>query len=156
MKAAAGGQARQARTVIIAAAVLALLAATVLLVRLPEKPEAGNGETVSVELDGKPWSREDPPLPGNGDLRVYITLDGAPLMDLPFEEAHTVRIRQADGGQNTVTLTGSAVMMSEADCEGQDCVRMGEVTRDNLEFRVMSGFIICLPHRLSVEVRSRD
>jgi hypothetical protein len=30
---------------------------------------------------------------------------------------------------------------------------MGEVTRDNLEVRVMGGFIICLPHKISVEVR---
>ena len=27
------------------------------------------------------------------------------------------------------------------------------VTRDNLELRVMGGFIICLPHKISVEVR---
>ena len=35
----------------------------------------------------------------------------------------------------------------------EDCVEMGEVTRENLELRVMGGFIICLPHKLSVEVR---
>ena len=43
--------------------------------------------------------------------------------------------------------------MESANCEGQDCVHMEPVTRDNLETRVMSGMIICLPHRLSVEVR---
>ena len=43
--------------------------------------------------------------------------------------------------------------MEEADCHGQDCVKMEPVTRDNLEMRVMGGFIICLPHRVSVEVR---
>jgi hypothetical protein len=30
---------------------------------------------------------------------------------------------------------------------------MEEITRDNLETRVMFGMIVCLPHRLTVEVR---
>ena len=28
-----------------------------------------------------------------------------------------------------------------------------EVTEENLEVRVLGGFIVCLPHKLSVEVR---
>ena len=86
-------------------------------------------------------------------MRVYITCDGQPLLDLPFSEPHSVQILQDDGAENTVAITGNAVYMDHADCENQDCVQMGEVTRDNLELRVMGGFIICLPHKISVEVR---
>lgn len=86
-------------------------------------------------------------------LRVYVTLDGEALIDLPFSEAHTLTIEQDGVGENTVALTGDSVYMLHADCENQDCVQMGAVTRDNLELRVMGGFIVCLPHRLSVEVR---
>ena len=86
---------------------------------------------------------------------MYIALDGAPLADLPFGEAHTVRIAQAEGYENIVEFTGEAVFMRSANCENQDCVHMGEVTRENLEVRVMGGFIICLPHRISVEVRGK-
>ena len=68
-------------------------------------------------------------------------------------EAHVVRVTQPDGAVNEIANTGSAVSMAEANCHNQDCVRMGEVTRDNYELRVMGGFIVCLPHRLSVEVR---
>ena len=89
------------------------------------------------------------------DVRVYVTLDGAALIDLPFGEAHTVTVSQADGSENVVVLDGEAVVMQSANCENQDCVNMGAVTRENLELRVMGGFIVCLPHRLSVEVRSR-
>ena len=85
--------------------------------------------------------------------RVYVTLDGAALIDLPFSEARTVTVIQPDVGENTIDFTGDSVVMAHADCENQDCVEMGEVTRDNLELRVMGGFIICLPHKLSVEVR---
>ena len=115
---------------------------------LTGKPSGtGGGDTDSVRTG------QQAAASGGDDLRVYITLDGKPLLDLPFAEKHTVRIVQPDGGENTVTLTGSSVFMKEANCEGQDCVQMGEVTRNNLEVRVMGGFIICLPHRVSVEVR---
>ena len=110
-------------------------------------------QTVRVLLDGGTLGEEKSIHPGGEDLRVYITLNGETLLDLPFAEAHTVRIIQPDGGENTVTLTGTSVYMTEANCDGQDCVQMGEVTRDNLEVRVMGGFIICLPHKISVEVR---
>ena len=133
-----------------------LLAAAVLLYFLVIRPSAGGTQetrNVRVLLDGETIGKEKSIHPGGEDLRVYITLNGEALLDLPFAEAHTVRIIQPDGGENTVTMTGTSVYMTEANCEGQDCVQMGEVTRENLEVRVMGGFIICLPHRISVEVR---
>ena len=110
---------------------------------------------VRVLLDGEEWDGA-PVSPEAGDgLRVYITCDGKPLLDLPFGEAHSVQILQEDGSENTVAITSDAVYMEHADCDNQDCVHMGAVTRENLELRVMGGFIVCLPHRLSVEVRGR-
>lgn len=134
----------------------ALLTAAVLLYILVLRPSGGGtdrAQGVRVLLDGEPAGETKSVSPGGEDLRVYITLNGEALLDLPFAEAHTVRIIQPDGGENTVTLTGNSVYMTEANCDGQDCVQMGEVTRENLEVRVMGGFIICLPHRISVEVR---
>jgi len=115
-------------------------------------PAPGTGG-VRVLVDGKAW-KEAAVSPESGDgLRVYITCDGQPLLDLPFGEAHSVQIIQDDGSENTVAITEDAVYMEHADCDNQDCVHMGAVTRENLELRVMSGFIICLPHKISVEVR---
>ena len=113
---------------------------------------AGKAGDVRVLLDGAAWDGE-PVSPEDDEMRVYVTLDGKPLIDLPFGEPHTVQVLQPDVGENTVEISGEAVVMAHADCENQDCVNMGAVTRDNLEFRVMGGFIICLPHKLSVEVR---
>ena len=108
---------------------------------------------IRVLVDGETW-KEAAVSPESGDgLRVYITCDGRPLLDLPFGEAHSVQIIQDDGSENTVAITGEAVYMAHADCDNQDCVQMGAVTRENLELRVMGGFIICLPHKISVEVR---
>ena len=110
-------------------------------------------EGLKIFLDGKEFSGPLPNPAGEKDLRVILTLDGKEIADLPFGEAHTVRILQENGDENTLVLTGESVYMESANCEGQDCVHMEKVTRDNLETRVMFGMIICLPHRLSAEVR---
>ena len=86
-------------------------------------------------------------------VRVYITYNGYPLLDLPFGEEHTVLIHQINGAENTVRMTGEAVYMESATCDNQDCVNMGQVTRENLETRVLGGFIVCLPNMIVVEVR---
>ena len=112
-----------------------------------------SGGDVHVLVDGEVWQGDSVALENGEDLRVYITLDGKPLIDLPFSEAHSVKLIQPGVGENTVEITGDSVYMGSADCENQDCVNMGRVTRDNLELRVMGGFIICLPHKISVEVR---
>lgn len=115
-------------------------------------PTPGTG-VIRVLVDGEAW-KDAAISPESGDgMRVYITCDGQPLLDLPFGEAHSVQIIQDDGSENTVAITGDAVYMEHADCDNQDCVQMGAVTRENLELRVMGGFIICLPHKISVEVR---
>ena len=108
---------------------------------------------IRVMVDGEAWKEAAVSPENSDDLRIYITCDGQPLLDLPFGEAHSVQIIQDDGSENTVAITEDAVYMEHADCDNQDCVQMGAVTRENLELRVMGGFIICLPHKISVEVR---
>ena len=108
---------------------------------------------VQIFLDGELLSGPVPAPENQEDLRVILTLDGKEIASLPFGEAHTVRILQDGGDENLLVLTGESVYMESANCQGQDCVHMEPVTRENLETRVMGGMIICLPHRLSVEVR---
>ena len=84
---------------------------------------------------------------------VSFQVSGRELLVLPFAEPHTVVIRQLDGQENTVRMTGVSVQMVDATCPNHDCVQMGEITLENLELRAMGGFIVCLPHQLTVEVR---
>ena len=138
------------RKYIVAAVLLAAAAAVLCLILLrPGTKDSGAVVLVDGEVLSSPVLSPDK----QDNLRVILTLDGRLIADLPFGEAHTVRILQDNGDENTLLLTGESVRMESANCEGQDCVRMEEVTRDNLETRVMFGMIICLPHRLSVEVR---
>jgi hypothetical protein len=138
----------QTRKRIWVAAAAILLGAVAFFLLMPKS--AGNSFLI---LDGRSWSGGTL-RPGKTDgLQVYITVDGEDKAILPFDEEHTLKVNFPDGGSNTVRLTGSSVFIAEADCPNQDCVGMGEVTKDNLETRVLGGFIVCLPHRLSVEVR---
>ena len=116
-----------------------------------EAPRATENPGVHVIVDGDDRPAAEQPEKAAG-LWVTLSVDGTVVAELPFEERHSVVIEQDGVGENTLILTGEAVFMEDADCPGKDCVFMGEVTRENLESRVMGGFIICLPHRLSVEV----
>ena len=133
-----------------AAAVLVLVLAVLCLVLL--RPWDRPAE-VRVLVDGQELTSPVVSPEKTGDLRVYLTLDGKEIASLPFGEPHTVQVLQAGGDENTLRITETSVCMEHANCEGQDCVKMEEITRDNLETRVMFGMIICLPHRLSAEVR---
>ena len=86
--------------------------------------------------------------------------DGAGLLPLPLEGEYKKTIRQVypDGSEaiNVLHLTPNGVWMEEANCEGQDCIKEGEVTLENREERVLWNMIICLPHQLSLELITRE
>ena len=132
-----------------AAILTALLAACVAMTGCASRP-AGKTE---IRVDGQIRQSGQTVQTPEGSLRVIFTLDGETLLELPFGEAHTVAIRQADGCENIIRMTGEAVYMESATCKNQDCVRMGEITPENLELRAMGGFIVCLPQKVTIEVR---
>ena len=132
-------------------AALVILTA-VLLAFLPRRAEGD----YALTLDGSAWRGGTAAAGRESGLRVIVTLDGREIAVLPFGEAHVLRVALKEGGSNEITLTGDSVSMTEADCPNQDCVHMGAVTAENLETRVMGGFIVCLPHRLAVEVREGE
>ena len=115
--------------------------------------EALSESPVTLYLDGEKWPGGVVSPDSEDDLWVFITLDGYLLAVLPFGEEHLLTISQITGEENHIRLTGEAVYMEDSTCDGQDCVQMGEVTRENLEMRVLGGFIICLPNRVAIEVR---
>ncbi len=82
------------------------------------------------------------------------------LLPLPIEGEYTKTIRQIhdDGTEliNVLHLTPNGFWMESANCEGNDCVDMGEVTLENREERVLWNMIICLPHQLSAELITRE
>lgn len=57
---------------------------------------------------------------------------------------------------NIIRITDKAVFMESSTCENQDCVGQGEVTLENKELRILSNYIICLPHQVVVQLYSAE
>lgn len=83
---------------------------------------------------------------------VIISVDGKEYARVPLSKPRTVTVTQEDGSVNVVEVSDHGAVMAHSTCDNQLCVKMGEVTVDNWEFRPNREFIICLPNRVSVEL----
>ena len=83
---------------------------------------------------------------------VIISVDGKEYARVPLSKPRTVTVTQEDGSVNVVEVSDHGAVMAHSTCDNQLCVKMGEVTVDNWEFRPNQQFIICLPTRVSVEL----
>ena len=94
-------------------------------------------------------------LGGNNANTGYVSVivNNREWVKLPVEEPTTYTVHQSNGNENTITIDeGGVVYVSESNCSNQDCVNQGTVSTDTLEFRPLGGQIICLPHKLVVEL----
>ena len=82
-------------------------------------------------------------LPRGGGETVLVYQDGQLLRTLDLRQ-DTVFTVEGPAGENTVTVTGGEVFVSQADCPDQVCVLHGPLRRTG-------GPIVCLPNRLSIE-----
>ena len=86
--------------------------------------------------------------------------NAAGLLPLPVDGEYTRTIRQKNGDGSEMTnvlhLTKNGFWMESANCEGQDCVNMGEVTLENREERILGNMIICLPNQVMLQLYSLE
>lgn len=87
---------------------------------------------------------------------VIITVNGQEYAHIPLSSPQTVTIDQGDGVVNVVEISDRGAVMLSSTCDNQQCVHMGEVTLDNWETRPNQAFIICLPHRVTVELAVKE
>lgn len=83
---------------------------------------------------------------------IIITVDGKEYARVPLSKPQTVTVAQKDGCVNVIEVSEHGAVMQSSTCDNQLCVKMGEVTVDNWQFRANQQFIICLPNRVSVEL----
>ena len=81
-----------------------MIAAALALLLLAGCGPSGGGGDIRVLVDGAAFKGGSLSPQADDDVRVYITRDGKPLLDLPFGEAHTVQIIQDGVGENTVKI----------------------------------------------------
>lgn len=83
---------------------------------------------------------------------LSIRADGFTYAPVPLVATGEYTFTHPDGSYNTLHVTPTSIHMDSADCSTQDCVNQGEASLDVLEFRPLGGQIICLPHKLVVEL----
>lgn len=77
--------------------------------------------------------------------RVVIILDGQEYGTYPLAQDRELDIR-SEYGYNRIVIRQGKVSVAEADCPDKYCVKQGETSKE-------SKSLICLPHKLVVEVR---
>ncbi len=92
------------------------------------------------------------PAPAVDENMVIITVNGEEYARVPLSQPRTVTVDQGNGCVNVVEVSERGAVMHSSTCDNQLCVKMGEVTVDNWEFRPNQQFIICLPNRVSIEL----
>ncbi|MDD3360715.1 MAG: NusG domain II-containing protein [Hespellia sp.] len=78
--------------------------------------------------------------------KVIVTVDGEEYGRYDLNEDQTIQI-DTDAGSNTLTIKDGRADMTDADCPDQICVRESPLEDDT------PGTIVCLPHKLIVEMK---
>ena len=83
-------------------------------------------------------------------------MDGRLYTTAPIRAGERIEIRQDNGHVNVVRMTENGFYMESADCDNQDCVHMGTVTRENWKQRILGTHVICLPNRVDVQLLAEE
>lgn len=128
---------------------------------LDETPAPEPEATDEPQPSGEPEQTQAPavagpmPKPQTDEVRGYVVLTvngrqyGNPIA---MDRDKIITIRQDNGEVNEVHITPQEVYMESSTCANQDCVGQGHVTLDNIGTRILSGYIICLPNAVTVEL----
>ena len=80
----------------------------------------------------------------DGELVAMVHDSDGNVYEMPLDTDDTLEVT-TDLGTNVVVVQDGEVYMDDADCDGHDCMRQGSIS-------VPSRQIICLPHKLWIEV----
>ena len=72
---------------------------------------------------------------------------------VPLNEDAVIVVDQGDGKVNHIEVKDGEIFMSDSTCADLLCVTQGAMSAKNYENRPMLNWIICLPNRVTVELR---
>jgi len=70
-----------------------------------------------------------------------------------LNEDTTITVDQGDGKVNYIEVKDGSIFMVDSTCADHLCVSQGAMSPENYEKRPMLNWIICLPNRVTVELR---
>lgn len=87
---------------------------------------------------------------------VYIKVKDQLYESAPLNEDRVITIDQGSGTVNHVEIKDGAVRMLDSTCADKQCVHQGDMTAENINERALRNYIICLPNKVTVELRLQD
>lgn len=139
--------------VVLSVAVLGLLLLALSRVVRPAPAGSQRGTLSASLLTGSASASKDLEE-ADSYLRIKQGRDYYEL--IPLNGPGEIIIRQDGGWENVIHIDHNSVKMHSANCPNQDCVRQGEVTLENMSYRVFQQWVTCLPHQLSLELITRE
>ncbi len=85
----------------------------------------------------------------SADEVVIITQNGTLYGQYPLNGDRSVIVKDEENGYNLVLISAGSVKVSDADCPDKLCVKQHAISRGGES-------IICLPHKLVVQIMSEE
>ena len=92
-------------------------------------------------------------VPRGNIIYADIFVDDMLYEAVPLNKDAVITVDQGDGKVNHVEVKDGAIFMADSTCADHLCVTQGAMSPDNYEKRPMLNWIICLPNRVTVELR---
>lgn len=80
---------------------------------------------------------------------VVVKVDGKVIDTMRLDKNQSIIVKGYNGGSNKVVIEDNMVYMTEADCPDKICINTGKISRTG-------ETIVCLPHRVVVEITKAD
>lgn len=87
---------------------------------------------------------------------LVVSVQGVLYEPLPLAGEGSFTIKQDESTTNTIHVTPDSVWMEHSTCDNQDCVDQGTVSLENMNSRVLSNMIICLPNEVVLELHTPE
>lgn len=125
------------------------LAVVLLLVSRMLKPAAFKATLI---LSGQTQAAELP----IADSYLRIKQDKEYYHLIPLISAQDLTINQEGGKVNVIHIDKDLAYMKSANCPNQDCVHQGTISLSNYQRLFIHQTVVCLPHKLSLELIPRE
>lgn len=88
----------------------------------------------------------------NEPLYLLVTAGNTTYAPIRLEEENVLTLSQGETMVNVIHVTPVSIWMESSTCDNQDCVEQGIVTAENRATRVLGNTIVCLPHKVLLEL----
>lgn len=88
--------------------------------------------------------------------RVIIKYDNKEEIYEIKETPQIITIDQGAGIINEICISKDGIYMLKSTCKNQLCVRQPKMTPENIKNRIMGRYIVCLPHKLTIELETGE